>query len=76
MNYKGIYNKELQIFEGTYKEGAIVLSLNLKRGAEKTADSRRPQEPIKPYPYYEEEVVFENVGAKVSLSGTLTRSEI
>lgn len=72
MNYKGIYNKELQIFEGTYKEGAIVLSLNLKRGAEKTADSRRPQEPIKPYPYYEEEVVFENVGAKVSLSGTLT----
>ena len=72
MNYKGIYNKELQIFEGTYKEGAIVLSLNLKRGAAKIADSRRPQEPIKPYPYYEEEVVFENVGAKVSLSGTLT----
>lgn len=76
MNYKGIYNKELQIFEGTYKEGAIVLSLNLKRGAEKTADSRRPQEPIKPYPYYEEEVVFENVGAKVSLSGTLTLPSI
>jgi pimeloyl-ACP methyl ester carboxylesterase len=72
MNYKGIYNKELQIFEGTYKEGAIVLSLNLKRGAAKIAASRRPQEPIKPYPYYEEEVVFENIGAKISLSGTLT----
>jgi pimeloyl-ACP methyl ester carboxylesterase len=72
MNYKGVYNKELQIFEGSYKEGAIVLSLNLKRGAAKLADSRRPQEPIKPYPYYEEEVVFDNVAAKVSLSGTLT----
>jgi len=72
MNYKGIYNKELQIFEGTYKEGAIVLSLNLNRGAAKLADLRRPQEPIKPYPYYEEEVVFKNVVANVSLSGTLT----
>jgi pimeloyl-ACP methyl ester carboxylesterase len=72
MNYKGIYNKELQIFEGTYKEGAIVLSLNLKKGAAKLADSRRPQEPVKPYPYYEEEVVFKNVAANISLSGTLT----
>lgn len=72
MKYEGVYNKGLQQFEGTYKEGAIVLSLNLKRGAAKIADSRRPQEPIKPYPYYEEEVVFMNQGANVSLSGTLT----
>ncbi len=72
MKYEGVYNKELKQFEGTYKEGAVVLSLNLKRGAVKIADSRRPQEPIKPYPYYEEEVVFENVEAKISLAGTLT----
>jgi len=72
MTYEGTYNKELEQFEGTYKEGAIVLSLNLKRGAAKIADSKRPQEPVKPYPYYEEEVVFENVEAKISLSGTLT----
>jgi len=72
MKYEGVYNKSLQQFEGTYKEGAIVLSLNLKRGAAKIADSRRPQEPIKPYPYYEEEVVFKNQEANVSLSGTLT----
>jgi pimeloyl-ACP methyl ester carboxylesterase len=72
MNYEATYNKDLQQFEGIYKEGAIVLSLNLKRGAVKIADSRRPQEPIKPYPYYEEEVVFENAEANISLSGTLT----
>jgi len=72
MKYEGTYNAELQQFEGTYKEGTIVLSLNLKRGAAKIADSKRPQEPTKPYPYYEEEVVFENVEAKISLSGTLT----
>ena len=72
MNYQGEFNKDTQEFEGTYKEGAIVLPLNLKRGEVKIADSRRPQEPVKPYPYYEEEVTFENIEAKVSLSGTLT----
>lgn len=72
MHYEGLYNKDLEIFEGTYKEGAIVLPLNLKKGAVKIADSRRPQEPVKPYPYYEEEIIFENVAAKVALSGTLT----
>ena len=72
MNYEGIYNKETQQFEGTYKEGGIVLSLNLKRGTVKIADSKRPQEPTKPYPYYEEEVVFKNTEANISLAGTLT----
>ena len=72
MNYNGTYNKELNQFEGTYKEGAIVLSLNLRKGAAKVADSRRPQEPIKPYPYYEEDVVFKNIEANISLAGTLT----
>jgi len=33
---------------------------------------RRPQEPQKPYPYKEEEVVYENKKAGVKLAGTLT----
>src|SRR5262249_57696521 len=32
----------------------------------------RPQEPKRPYPYVEEEVVFENAAAKAKLAGTLT----
>lgn len=72
MEYKGTYNKEGQIIEGTYTEGGLVLPLTLKKGAANIADARRPQEPIKPYPYYEEEVAFENVKDKISLSGTLT----
>ncbi|MDR7128029.1 alpha-beta hydrolase superfamily lysophospholipase [Algoriphagus sp. 4150] len=32
----------------------------------------RPQEPSKPYPYYTEEVTFENIQAHVTLAGTLT----
>ena len=72
MSYVGIFNSETQQFEGTYKEGGIEMVLNLKKGAVKISDSRKPQEPVKPYPYYEEEVVFENIEAKVSLAGTLT----
>jgi len=72
MNYKGVFNNEVQQFEGTYKEGGIEMVLNLKKGAVKTEDLRRPQEPVKPYPYYEEDVVFENMQANVSLAGTLT----
>jgi uncharacterized protein len=33
---------------------------------------KRSQEPTKPYPYYSENVTFENVQAKITLSGTLT----
>mgnify|MGYP000657497751 FL=1 len=72
MYYEGIYNKEAKQFEGTYKEGGIEMALHLKKGAIKIEDSKRPQEPVKPYPYYEEEVVFNNKEAKVSLAGTLT----
>ena len=72
MSYVGIFNSETQQFEGTYKEGGIEMALNLKKGAVKISDSRKPQEPVKPYPYYEEEVVFENIEAKISLAGTLT----
>ncbi|WP_178988735.1 alpha/beta hydrolase family protein [Winogradskyella schleiferi] len=72
MNYTGVFNTEAQQFEGTYKEGGIEMVLNLKKGTIKIEDSRRPQEPVKPYPYYEEEVVFKNNEANISLAGTLT----
>ncbi len=72
MRYVAIFNNETQQFEGTYKEGGIELKLNLKKGAIKVEDSRREQEPLKPYLYYEEEVSFKNTEAKISLAGTLT----
>ena len=72
MNYEGVFNNEAQQFEGIYKEGGVELVLNLKKGAVKIEDARRPQEPVKPYPYYEEDVVFKNVEAKIELAGTLT----
>jgi len=39
---------------------------------DKVPETHRPQEPVKPYPYNEEEVVYENRNAGVRLAGTLT----
>lgn len=72
MYYEGIFNNETKQFKGNYKEGAIELVLNLKKDPLETADLKRPQEPVKPYSYYEEEVVFKNKEAKITLAGTLT----
>jgi uncharacterized protein len=33
---------------------------------------KRPQDPVKPYPYYSEEVTFQNTKANIQLTGTLT----
>jgi uncharacterized protein len=33
---------------------------------------KRPQEPLKPYPYYSEEVTFQNTQENITLAGTLT----
>ncbi|MBC9913029.1 alpha/beta hydrolase family protein [Chitinophaga varians] len=43
-----------------------------KRDALPVAALKRPQEPVPPLPYQEEEVVFDNANASVSLAGTLS----
>jgi len=73
MKYEGVWNETTNQIEGTYTEGGVKLILNLKKGNPKMAKLNRPQEPIKPYPYYEEQVVFENAKAGIKLSGTFTK---
>lgn len=56
---------------GDWKQGGQTNPLVFKRLA-KAASLERPQDPKKPYPYLEEEVVVENPSAGVRLAGTLT----
>ena len=58
---------------GTFKQGGMELPMNLSREA--IEEPKRPQEPQKPYPYYSEEVTFQNPKANISLAGTLTLPE-
>lgn len=67
IEYEGILDKS-NIIVGNFKQGGQSFPLNLIE-KEKLV---RSQEPVKPYPYYEEEVTFENVKAGITLAGTLT----
>lgn len=57
--------------EGEWKQGGQSFALVLER-IDEVVELLRPQEPKKPYPYQEEEVVYENKEAAVRLAGTLT----
>lgn len=56
---------------GEWKQGGGAVSLAFERLAE-PLDLSRPQDPTKPYPYGEEEVMFANSAAGIRLAGTLT----
>ena len=71
IEYTGTLNKE-GTFAGEFKQMGKVLSLNLSKGVKEKEVKVRPQDPVKPYPYYTEEVTFENTMDKVTLAGTLS----
>lgn len=72
LEYSGTPNADFSEIEGNFKQGGLSLPLNLSRKATEKEVVRRPQEPEKPYPYYEEEVTFKNENAGIELAGTLT----
>lgn len=60
---------------GTWNQGGQTFELNMYREKVEKRTYNRPQEPEKPYPYYDEEVVFENRIDSITLAGTLTLPE-
>jgi pimeloyl-ACP methyl ester carboxylesterase len=71
LEYVGVLKPDNTI-EGTFKQSGMSVPLKLSREIAEKKEIVRPQEPKKPYPYYEEEVTFKNVGAGITLAGTLT----
>ncbi|AFK01921.1 alpha/beta hydrolase fold containing protein [Emticicia oligotrophica DSM 17448] len=59
-------------FFGTFKQSGKEFPLELSKGGISVAAVKRPQEPQKPFPYYSEEITFENPKAQITLAGTLT----
>jgi len=57
---------------GNFKQSGMSFPLNLTRKVPEKEKPLRPQEPTKPYPYYSEDVVFENKKDAIQLAGTLT----
>jgi pimeloyl-ACP methyl ester carboxylesterase len=73
ISYIGKYDFESKTIDGAYIQGRANLELNLHEVDElPRGEVIRPQTPVRPFPYIEEELVFENGFADVQLSGTLT----
>ena len=57
---------------GNFKQGGQSFPMNLSKEKIEKEKFVRPQEPTKPYPYYSEDIKFENKKDHITLSGTLT----
>jgi pimeloyl-ACP methyl ester carboxylesterase len=67
------YTGELKegIIVGTFKQSGLVIPLDLSREELEKEIVKRPQNPTLPYPYFTEEVAFQNPNANITLAGTL-----
>ena len=71
--FEGKISKDLAAIEGAWIQNGNSLPLVLKRvKSAAELERRRPQNPVKPYPYREEEVAYHNKAAGIQLAATLT----
>ncbi|MBZ5581282.1 MAG: alpha/beta fold hydrolase [Acidobacteriia bacterium] len=72
-SYEGALSADGASIQGTWTQGQpLPLTFTRVKDAAELKPPRRPQEPVKPYPYREEEVSYENKSAGIRLAGTLT----
>ncbi len=74
VEYQGTLNEE-DVIVGNVKQEEQSFPMNLTREEQKKKKIVRPQEPAKPYPYYSEDIKFENSKDEIVLAGTLTLPE-
>jgi uncharacterized protein len=71
--YQGTIEKDRSAINGTFSQSGGEFPLALKRGTPaQPPEPRRPQNPVKPYPYRAEELKYPNPGAGIELAATLT----
>jgi pimeloyl-ACP methyl ester carboxylesterase len=71
IEYEGTFGQD-NVIVGTFKQGGQSFPMNLSKEKIEKEKLIKPQEPIKPYPYYSEDISFENKKAGINLAGTLT----
>jgi pimeloyl-ACP methyl ester carboxylesterase len=69
--YEGKLSQDKTQITGEWKQGPATLPLVLTR-VDKLPVLRRPQEPKRPYPYFEKQVAYDNKAGGSHLAGTLT----
>ncbi|MBP6429207.1 MAG: alpha/beta fold hydrolase [Bacteroidales bacterium] len=69
--FRGKYNETKDTIFATFKQGFLSEDLVLAK-TDKTFELKRPQEPMPPYSYIEEELSFKVPGVNYDFKGTLT----
>jgi uncharacterized protein len=69
--FEGTLNDDGSQIPGEFKQSGATFPLVWRR-TDKAPTINRPQEPKRPFPYKDEEVVYDNPKAKIKLAGTLT----
>lgn len=70
-SYQGVVQSADRI-SGAWTQMGRTMPLDLQRVEKAPEGPRRPQEPVRPYPYSEEEVTYLNESAGITFAGTLT----
>jgi fermentation-respiration switch protein FrsA (DUF1100 family) len=71
--YEGKISADLSSIEGSWSQNGASLPLVLKRTKDEAIlEPKRPQVPVKPYPYREEEVSYDNKVQSITLAATFT----
>jgi fermentation-respiration switch protein FrsA (DUF1100 family) len=71
--FDGKLDDKLSTIDGTWTQGGGSLPLVVRRVKEVSElEIRRPQNPVRPYPYADEDVSYANKSADITLAGTLT----
>jgi len=73
ITYNGYYAKDEQVIFGSYGQGGGHFTLDLTWIEALPKEVERPQTPVRPFPYDEEELTFENTREGILLAGTLTK---
>lgn len=71
--FKGKLTSQQDSIKGNVLQRMRLIPLSLSRN--KIEAARRPQDPVEPYPYKVEEVVFESIIEDIRFAGTLTLPE-
>lgn len=69
--YAAAVSPDAKKLTGKWMQAGATMDLELAR-TDSIPVQRRPQEPVKPYPYLEEEVTYDNPDQGVKIAGTLT----
>ena len=69
--YSGRFAPDRTTISGEWTQGSVRIPLEFRYTTE-VIEQKRRQDPVKPYPYSEQEVTFSNPAAGITLAGTLT----